>query len=231
MTAVIATLVASCSGPSATPTPPTAITATSTTTSTTSSTSTDDSTNVEPSEAASIAVIGCSQTRDAVHGFNDLSPTPLFGSDADQEYLSAGTIDRWAATNGGHWRAFTALHEDDPAVEAIWLMLCWHVPNTDPATSIREVADIIERAHAVIGRPVPVYVSGLNDWDPRNSCPRGDWERSWTLAEEAVEAGLARAGPDLGPITREQTTDGCHGNADGNRVMGSQLADFFLTTQ
>jgi hypothetical protein len=182
----------------------------------------------EPGESSyeRIAVVGCSQTRDAVHGFNAIGDVPIFGSDQDQEYLSAGTIDRWAA-NGGHWRRFAALHGGDADVEAVWIMLCWHVRNTDPSTSVETVGYIIDRAHEVIGHDVPVFVSGLNDWNPRAICPKADWASSWALADEAVAAGLAERGPELGPITEEQTTDGCHGTTEGNAVMGAQLASFF----
>jgi hypothetical protein len=183
----------------------------------------------EPAESSyeRIAVVGCSQTRDAVHGFNAVGDVPIFGSDQDQEYLSAGTIDRWAA-NSGHWRRFAAQHGGDADIEAVWIMLCWHGRGTDPFTSVETVGYIIDRAQQVIGHDVPVFVSGLNDWDPRAICPKADWASSWALADEAVAAGLAERGPELGPLTEAQTTDGCHGTAEGNAVMGTQLASFFL---
>jgi hypothetical protein len=173
-----------------------------------------------------IAVIGCSQTRDAIHGFNAVASQPIFGADQDQEFLSAGTIDRWAS-NSGHWRRFAELHRADHDIDAVWIMLCWHVRDTDPSTSLDTVAAIIDRAQQVIGHDVPVFVSGLNDWDPRTICAKADWAASWALADEAVAAGLANRGPELGPITEAQTTDGCHGTAEGNAVMGVQLAAFF----
>ncbi|MGF1665244.1 MAG: hypothetical protein ACFCVC_03115 [Acidimicrobiia bacterium] len=176
-----------------------------------------------------IAVVGCSQTRDAVHGFNAVADAPIFGSDQDQEYLSAGTIDRWAA-NSGHWRRFATLHGGDADIDAVWIMVCWHVRNTEPSTSVETVERIIDRAQEVIGHTVPVFVSGLNDWDPRSICPKADWVASWTLADQVVAAGLAERGPELGPITETQTTDGCHGTAEGNAVMGTQVASFFLGT-
>jgi hypothetical protein len=173
-----------------------------------------------------VAVIGCSQTRDAVHGYNATDRSPVFGSDLDQEYLSGGTIERWAA-NGAHWRRFASLHRAEAGVDAVWIMLCWHVRSTPPTISVDTVEQIIERAHEVIGHETAVFVSGLNDWDPRSSCPKGDWERSLALADAAVMAGFAERGPALGPITQLQTTDGCHGNSEGNRLMGAQLASFF----
>ncbi len=176
-----------------------------------------------------IAVIGCSQTRDAIKGFNDVTDEPIFGPDEDQEYLSAGTIDQWAA-NGGHWRRFAALHRDDTEIGAVWIMLCWHVRNTDPSTSVETVASIIDRAETVIGHEVAVFVSGLNDWEPRTICAKADWASSWALADDAVAAGLADRGPELGPLTETQTTDGCHGTTEGNAVMGTQVASFFLGT-
>jgi hypothetical protein len=171
-----------------------------------------------------IAVVGCSQTRDAIFGYNALVGDGRFGINDHARYLSGGSIDIWAESGKKKWATFEDLAGSE--TDALWIMLCWHVQRS-PGSDVEAVAGIIETALAAIGRDVPVYVSGLNDWDPRDLCRKADYPASWELADAVVAEGLALLGPNLGPISEEETRDGCHGNDAGNRVMGEQLAAFF----
>lgn len=170
-------------------------------------------------------MIGCSQTRDAVAGYNAVSDADLFGPTEGFRYLSGGSIERWAEGDPRYWRGFES--RTDPESDGLWVMLCWHRQRTPGDTDPAVVAGIIDRAFEVIGREVPVYVSGLNGWDPPRICPRGDYPRSWELAEATAAEGMALLGPDLGPLAESQTRDGCHGNDEGNRLMGEQVQAFF----
>jgi hypothetical protein len=173
---------------------------------------------------ANAAVVGCSQTRDAIFGYNEVATDERFGTSADAQYLGGGSIEAWANAGSRYWRDFDQLAGPDN--DAIWLMICWHsVRSVDADVAMVEV--VIDEAMRKIGRAVPVYVSGLNDWDPRSLCPRGDFPASAALADDVVAAGLAERGPDLGPLHREHTDDGCHGNRSGNELMGHQLVEFF----
>jgi hypothetical protein len=176
-------------------------------------------------ESENLAVIGCSQTRDAVRGYNDVTGSGRFPDTSDVLYLSGGTVDRWADPTTYYWDDFAA--RLDPDADGLWIMLCWHERRTDDATPPAVVGDIIDGAFELLGRQVPVYISGLNDWTDRTTCRKADYPASWGLAEASVEAGLGTLGPNLGPLAENQTTDGCHGNEEGNALMGRQLVEYF----
>lgn len=171
-----------------------------------------------------IAVVGCSQTRDAMLGYLALTERDTFGDRQEARYLSGGTIERWSTLDVRYWEEFTRWNGAES--DALWIQLCWH-RTSSRNVGVADVEAIIDEALAVIGREVPVFISGLNDWDPRDMCTRGDYELSWQLAEEAVAAGLGSIGPDPGVLTRDLTDDGCHGNEAGDRFMGQALVDFF----
>ena len=173
---------------------------------------------------SSAAVVGCSQTRDAVFGYNEVADDGAFGPSTAAQYLGGGSIEAWANPASRYWRDFDELA--GPENDAMWLMICWHAVRSVDA-DVEMVRSVIDRAIETIGRDVPVYVSGLNDWDPRSLCPRGDFPASVELADAVVAEGLALRGPDLGPLLREHTDDGCHGNRAGNELMGRQLVEFF----
>jgi len=173
---------------------------------------------------SNIAVIGCSQTRDAISGYNMLRSDGRFGSDQDAQYLSGASIEVWAQPFNRKWDTFQGLVGPDN--DALWMMICWHFQRSAGA-GVALVEDVIARGREAIGADVPVYISGLNDWDPRDLCPRGDYPASAALADDVAAAGLAIRGPDLGPLGREHTDDGCHGNREGDALMGEQLIEFF----
>ncbi len=169
-------------------------------------------------------MIGCSQTRDAIVGYNEVRSDLRFGTDADAQYLSGASIEVWAEPRNRKWETFESLAGSDN--DGLLVQICWHAQRSVGA-DVAMVQDIIDRALEMIGSDVPVYVMGLNDWDPRSLCPRGDYPASAALADEVAAAGLAIRVPDLGPLDPTETDDGCHGNRAGDRLMGGQLADFF----
>lgn len=173
---------------------------------------------------ARVAVIGCSQTRDAIFGYNDVRSDLRFGASEDAQYLGGASIEVWAEPRNRKWDTFESLVGPDN--DGLLVQICWHAQRSVGA-DLAMVQDIMERATQMIGHDVPVFVMGLNDWDPRSLCPRGDYPASAALADEVAAAGLAIRVPDLGPLDPTQTDDGCHGNRDGNRLMGEQLAEFF----
>lgn len=172
-----------------------------------------------------MAVVGCSQTKDAITGYNDISDGDLFGPSQDFGYLGGGSIEKWTELDGQRWNHFERIH--GPENQALWIMICWSDGVTPDGFDTSGMATIIDKAFEVIGHEVPVYVSGINDWEPREMCGRADYPASWELAEAVVGDGLATLGPNLGPLASEQTRDGCHGNEEGNAVMGEQLQAFF----
>jgi hypothetical protein len=229
--AMVTLVVSACAGtPAVTSAPETTLTTTTamaeaTTTSTTAAPETTNPVVGDPTAFTRIAVVGCSQTRDAIAGYNEITGNDLFGRSQDFTYLGGGIIDKWADPDGGKWNNFR--QRVVPEIDALWVMLCHGGERERRTPDVATVEGIIDTATGIIGHDVPVLISGLNDWDPRESCRRGAYEESWQLAHQVADAGLATLGPSLGPITTAQTTDGCHGNDEGKMVMGEQMVEFF----
>lgn len=179
-----------------------------------------------PGVYADVAVVGCSQTRDAMVGYMALTDRGILGDRGETRYLSGGSIERWTtqSDNPFYWDEFA--NWNGPESDALWVQVCW-ATNGSRRTTVDDMAYVVSTALDVIGRDVPVFISGLNDWDPRDLCTRGDYELSWDMAEAAVAAGLGLIGPDPGVITRNLTDDGCHGNDEGDAFMGQAILDFF----
>jgi hypothetical protein len=180
-----------------------------------------------PGVYQSVAVVGCSQTRDAMAGYADLhgGDWGIFGGREEARYLSGGSIERWTSQGDDrYWDEFATWN--GPETDALWIQVCW-ASNGSQRTTVDHMGEVVERAFEIIGHQVPVFISGLNDWSPRDMCPRGDYLLSWDLAEAAVAAGYGAIGPDPGIVTEDLTDDGCHGNDAGDRFMGGPLVDFF----
>jgi len=179
-----------------------------------------------PGVYSDVAVVGCSQTRDAMVGYMALTDRGILGDRGETRYLSGGSIEKWTTQtdNPFYWDEFTNWNGQES--DALWIQVCW-ATNGSRRTTVDDMAYVVSTALDVIGRDVPVFISGLNDWDPRDLCSRGDYELSWDMAESAVAAGLGLIGPDPGVITRNLTDDGCHGNDEGDAFMGQAILDFF----
>lgn len=176
---------------------------------------------------ANVAVVGCSQTRDAMAGYAALNDGDwgIFGGREEARYLSGGSIERWTSQGDDrYWDEFARWNGAE--TDALWIQVCW-ATNGSQRTTVDHMGEVVARAFEIIGHEVPVFISGLNDWDPRDLCPRGDYELSWQLAEEAVAAGYGALGPDPGTLTPDLTDDGCHGNEAGDEFMGGPVAEFF----
>ena len=179
-----------------------------------------------PGVYSDVAVVGCSQTRDAMVGYMALTDRGILGDRGEARYLSGGSIERWTTQtdNPFYWDEFA--NWNGPESDALWIQVCW-ATNGSRRTTTDDMAYVVATALDIIGRDVPVFISGLNDWDPRDLCTRGDYELSWQLAEAAVAAGFGVIGPDPGVITPDLTDDGCHGNEAGDAFMGEAVLDFF----
>ena len=72
---------------------------------------------------------------------------------------------------------------------------------------------------------VPVYLSWLMSYS-FEGCAQVDWEAEERLLDYGASLGLL-TGPVTGPLSSDQTKDGCHPNGAGSALVGAQLIEFF----
>jgi len=170
-----------------------------------------------------IAYIGCSQTKLSVRGYEDLGGTRL-----ERYETAGGQVNLWSRDGGGYWAAFDEA-VSGKAITAGWMEICITGGN-ERNTTYEDILDALAVFRSRIPDNAPIYVSGLELFEPIGSCRiAGPTIPAITreYADRLVEAGLALRGPDLGPLTPESTTDGCHPNRIGQELVGRQLLTFF----
>ncbi len=171
----------------------------------------------------SIAWIGCSNTDRSANGYANISGSlkrlwPYYNTDS--------MADEWGNPNASIWGSFDANVSQYEKPKAVWVQVCMFS------------YDSVKKAIANIKTRVPeakIYISPLNSYDPSELCTMiGSRGVTMTtgFANQAVQEGLALAGPmNLGPLNSQQVTEDyfgkCHPNAEGQALIGKQLADFF----
>jgi len=170
-----------------------------------------------------VAHIGCSQTKLGIRGYEDLGGTRL-----ERYETAGGQINLWSRDAGGYWSAFDEAVAGKK-ISAGWMEICITGGN-ERNTTYEDVVAALTVFQSKIPDNAPIYVSGLEVFEPIGSCRiAGPTIPAITrdYADRLVEAGLALRGPDLGPLTPESTTDGCHPNRIGQELVGQQLLAFF----
>ena len=175
--------------------------------------------------AGSVAVIGCSNTDQHIMGYLNASISDQLAPVPD---LGGGALDVWAAGTLAYW----AIYEQHRPVEgytAAWLQICLRasdVANDNQAQLTAVVDEIIARDGSI-----PIFVSPLNSYVEGHVCSATGVDGpaiAAELADWAVEGLGVFRGPDTGPVgPAELRRDGCHLNAAGVALVGSQLAAFF----
>ncbi len=202
----------------------------------------------------------------------DLFWPASFGHDSDPNnvggyayHLEGQTVYKWSNPNSPGWSQFKRMidtydHGQSPPV--IWVQLCEDVHRsqrgTYHVTTYQELVDMLKNIRVYAPKSA-IYLSTLNTWGKN---PDGTWfctlengtppdptdgiAHTTSLADQAVTAGLALAGPgvsgikNLGPLTFSPSyidvhdATHCHPNGNpnhglgnGSAFLGGQLASFF----
>lgn len=173
-----------------------------------------------------VGFVGCSVTRNAVTGYAEVGGRRLWP--AEGVSYGGGSVSRWARTIGqqsGQWRDFEGALEANPGTRGLWVQLCTAGTSGDDQAAATALLDELRRRVP----DVPIWVSAQPDYvghECRIAGARGPG-RMQELADQLVVEGHALAGPVVGPLTRDQTLDGCHANAEGQDRLGEQLVAFF----
>lgn len=174
-----------------------------------------------------VGYAGCSVTENAVDGYHQLGGSVLWSPDNG---YPGGSISAWAlelSTLSTYWQAFDSALTANPGTDAIWLQLCTSITSASQNTFENAQVVISEINRRTGG--VPIFVSAQHSYsDGICSTAGADGPAQMqAVADQLVAAKLAQAGPVVGPLSISQTTDGCHANGDGKRLLGAQLQAFF----
>ncbi len=184
-----------------------------------------------PSELpeGTVGFVGCSVSQNAVAGYTRfLGGTRMWPPSAP---YGGGSLGRWErgllGDRSRYWSGFDELLAEHPDTKTIWFSLCTFrgapVDNVDTALAI--LTEVRRRLPDAV-----VYVSGQPTYSGGHFCElAGDTgaQKMAEIAAELVNMGVALAGPVMGPLAADETSDGCHANETGMELMGRQLLDFF----
>jgi len=188
---------------------------------------TTGSTTIPYPTGRTIGYIGCSNTEDAVAGYQMV--TAPSNSHFWYAYnTGGGTLNKWANTpnNNFYWTGYQQQVANYGQPKIVWIQIC-------EETTVLLTPLMVNQTIANLRSFSPnakIYISPLNTYDPVGSCkltgPNGVQDAT-RLANQAVAEGLALAGPILGPLNSQNTVDGCHPNQAGMILEGNQLNAFF----
>lgn len=173
---------------------------------------------VASSSLSPIGVVGCSNTRNAVTGYHDVSSANAFWSAASIASYGGGSVVQWEKASDPRWATFDEQLAARGAA-AVWLQLCVADSFNGPLTVADNIVALIRQR-----TNVPIYASAIDDTP---SCNRSNPALSQDMVDHLVANGSAERGPVMQPLTASQTLDGCHANDVGDDVWGETLALFF----
>lgn len=174
-----------------------------------------------------IGYVGCSMTMNARAGYEAQGGTKFWPVIS----YGGGTITAWSqdlSSNSRYWSGFQSTFKLYPKTKIIWWELCTAEKTRDTDNYKNAIIVLNE-----IKRKLPqaiIYVSAQPDYTNNHICQiagEGGTALMKQVAVKLVADGKALAGPIIGPLTPAQTADGCHGNKEGNALMGKQLIAFF----
>ncbi len=177
----------------------------------------------------SVGYLGCSITVNAIEGYHSLNGKTLWQGEIGE--FGGGGISAWSdltSTSNLYWQGFTELLETHPRTSTIWIELCTSARRAEYDTydnllAIRnQILSLIPNA--------TIYVSAQPDYLDGHVCGIAGNDgpmKMQSFVDQLVASGLAEQGPIIGPLTKSQTTDGCHANKEGKDLMGRQLKEFF----
>jgi hypothetical protein len=178
--------------------------------------------------SGSVGYVGCSMSQNSVEGYQDVGGTNMWSFRAP---YGGGSVGRWHddidGDRGRYWQGFERELVANPDTGVIWWNLC--TVKSSPQDSFDNAVAILAEIEARIPG-AEVYVSAQPLYANGHLCGlagEGGPEYMVALADELIGAGLALAGPTMGPLDQSETRDGCHANAEGKTVLGNQLLDFF----
>lgn len=176
-----------------------------------------------------IGYIGCSNSQNSANGYQSTAGKKLLWPGYS---TGSGAITMWADAKSNFWTYFDAQVAKYGQPQKVWVQLCEPYGGagiTDYAHVKLMLANLKTHSPSTVA-----YISAINVYDPRvGTCAlmgangQGETDtENWR--DQAVRDGLAKKGPDMGPLNSSNTVaDHCHPNSAGETLLGTQLHNFF----
>lgn len=174
-----------------------------------------------------VGYVGCSMSQNSVEGYEAVGGTNMW---TFRLPYGGGTIGRWndaLSGRGDYWGGFDKALDLNPNTSVVWWNLC--TVKGSPQDSFENAVAVLDEIETRIPG-VEVYVSAQPPYSGGHVCGLagdGGPELMEQVAQQLIDAGLVQRGPNMGPLSKPETRDGCHANEDGQAVLGRQLLDFF----
>ncbi len=181
-----------------------------------------------------IGYVGCSNTWMSVEGYHNAAGNKNLFWDTKGLQSSGVTIIDWANPSGKWWTSLDRKIQQSGQPKIVWIQLC------DRVISENDTYDTVKQLIANVRQHIPsavFYISPLNSYNPPNTClvlgSNGEGVTNGiTWSNQATADGLAKRGPDLGPLTPSDIlptdTMHCHPTDQARAtIIGPQLVNFF----
>src|SRR5208282_1816814 len=177
------------------------------------------------SNPRTIGYVGCSNTQDAVIGYQATNVTQKEFWNPYQTIR--GTLDKWDTASSVFWARYSQELVTYGQPSIVWIQICEDSLVKITPIMVGQVLGILR----TLSPNAVFYISPLNTYSPVGLCPitgPNGVQDATRLADQAVSEGLALQGPILGPLTTQNTIiDHCHPNPTGQELLGSRLKTFF----
>jgi hypothetical protein len=146
----------------------------------------------------SIGYIGCSESALAVEGYGNMSDGGLFWPNYQ---TGRGVIYDWSNSSSNYWSLFDQELATYGQPQEVWIQVCVSAA-TVSVTSYQTLLDTLE----ILRSKVPsatFYISPIQLFDPPYMCSITQTTGvpyAFSLVSQGISNGLAKAGPDLGPL-------------------------------
>lgn len=173
----------------------------------------------------SIAYIGCSNSGQAVDGYHlvEGNKNRFWNS-----YRTGGkSVETWSQPNHEAWSLFDQEVQKNGQPKVVWIQLCEHEMRAVEYSAIQDIITNLKQHTTTTN----FYISSINNFEPKTLCERlgpDATDDTIAFADKIAQEGLAKRGPDIGPLSEATTKpDHCHANDEGLLVLGKDLVEFF----
>jgi hypothetical protein len=169
----------------------------------------------------SLGFVGCSLTNNAIEGYGALGGGRLWGQISA---YGGKAVQAWASNTDAAWDAFDAQVAANGEPSAVWLMLCV----SQDAITYDETKQVIANTRLHAPNAI-LYISGQPLYEGATCSLSG--ANGPALSDMMAQDAGEDATQDViyvgtfGPLTAQQRSDGCHGNAEGRAKLGQQIID------
>jgi hypothetical protein len=169
--------------------------------------------------------IGCSMAENTASGYRAVGGQRMWGP-----YGTGGdVVQNWTNTDSKAWAKFDQEVSTYGRPSAVWIQICIFSFN---GVTYDEVRSMIANAREHSAPDATIYITGQPLYENGWTC-----DLAGSDGPELTDQMAQRAGADadlnviyagtFGPLGSTTTSDSCHANSAGERLLGEQAVEYF----